>query len=95
MTASGINNVSGDTLESEIFNQSKSIDEITYRKKGKNWFVLSGFKGSEVLYIKTFIGAESINHLSMRYPAGHKTLYDDIVHKISHSYKPGDINAFH
>lgn len=95
MTVSGINNVSEDTLESEIINQSRSFDEITYRKKGKNWFVLSGFKGSEVLYLKTFIGTESINHLYIRYPAGHKAVYDGIVDKISHSYRPGDINAVH
>ena len=95
MTVSGINNVSADTLESEMLLQGGSLDEITYRKKGKNWFVLSGFKGDDVLYLKTFIGSGSINHPYVRYPSGDKTLYDGIVVKISHSFKPGDINAAH
>jgi hypothetical protein len=95
MTVSGINNVSADTLESEMLLQGGSLDEITYRKKGKNWFVLFGFKGSDVLYLKTFIGTESINHLYIRYPSRDKTFYDGIVVKISHSFRPGDINAVH
>ena len=95
MTVSGINNVSADTLESEMKRQDGSLDQITYRKNGKNWFVLSGFKGEDVLYLKTFIGTDSINHLYIRYPSRDKSLYDGLVVKISHSFRPGDLNAVH
>lgn len=95
LTVSGINNVSADTLESEMLQQSESFAQITYRKKGTNWFVLSGFKGSDILYLKTFIGTESINHLYMRYPSSSKTVYDPIVGKISFSFRPGDIKVAH
>lgn len=95
MTVSGINNVTADTIESEMLQQSGSLDEITCSKKGENWFVLSGFKGADILYLKTFVGTESINHLYIRYPVRSKTACDGIVDKISQSFRSGDINASH
>ena len=54
LIVSGINNVLENTIDTEMKSQSKDIDKITYRKKGKNWFVLSGYIGSDIVYLKLF-----------------------------------------
>jgi hypothetical protein len=95
MTASGINNVLEDTLQTEMRSQSEGFDKITYRAKGENWFVLSGSKGAHILYLKTFIGTGSINHLSLEYPARLKAKYDEIVAKVARSFKPGSLEVAH
>jgi hypothetical protein len=93
--ASGINNVLDDTLNGEMSSQSRDFDKITYRAKGKNWFILSGYKGSDVLYIKTYVGKGVINHLYIKYPSKRSGVYDEIVSRISRSFKPGDLGDLH
>lgn len=95
MTVSGINNVLEATLQSEMKSQAQEIAKITYQTKGKNWFVLSGHKGSDVVYLKIYIGKESINHLFIKYPAKKSAEYAEAVAKISRSFKPGDLEAPH
>lgn len=95
MTASGINNVFRDTLQTEMLSQSKYFDRITYRAKDQNWYVLSGYKGQNILYLKTFVGNESINHLHIEYPASLKAKYDEIVTRIVRTFKPGRLDIGH
>lgn len=95
MTASGINNVPEGTLQTEMHSQSEDFDEISYRAKGKNWFVLSGHKGANILYLKTFVGTGSINHLYIEYPTRLKTKYNEIVAKVARSFKPGHLEVAH
>jgi hypothetical protein len=95
MTASGINNVLDGTLKSELADQKTEFDKITYQKAGTDWYALSGFKGSEVLYLKTFVGKGSINHLYISYPVSRKAQYDKIVEGISKSFTPGPLNTAH
>lgn len=92
---SGSNNVLDETLESEMDSQGKDFDRITYSTTGKNWFVLSGYKSSEVVYVKTYIGQGSINHLYIQYPSRHSVEYDNVVTNISRSFKPGNLNDAH
>lgn len=95
MTVSGINNVLDATLQSEMDSQSKDFDNLTYRVKGKNWYILSGYKDSSILYVKTYIGEGAINHLYLRYPEQQKAKYSRMVEKISGSLKPGDLKENH
>ena len=95
MTASGINNVSAATLQTEMSSQSKDFDRITYRAKGKNWFVLSGHKGVNIVYLKAFIGKGSMNHLIIEYPAGLRAKYGGLVAKVARSFKPGNLQVSH
>ena len=95
MIASGINNVQDDTLQSEMSSDKDEFDTITYEKVGKNWYVLSGMKGSDILYLKTYAGKGSINHLYMEYPAQMKNRYDNAVKAISGSFVPGSLNSAH
>jgi hypothetical protein len=93
VTASGINNVSHDTLKSEMRTASDSFDRITYRAKGKNWFVLSGRKKDKIIYLKTFIGRGSVNHLDIEYPVRQKTVYRKVVGNIAGSFRPGQLGV--
>jgi hypothetical protein len=95
MTASGINNSLDDTLQTELESQEERFDKITYRARGDNWFVLSGLQGANILYVKTYVGKGSINHLYIEYPAHQKAQYDGIVAHISRCFKPGRLDAAH
>ena len=98
MTASGINNVLDDTLQSEMRSASDDFGQITYEAKGKNWFVLSGLKKGAtdtIIYLKTFIGRGSVNHLEITYPVAQKEVYRTVVGNIARSFKPGQLGVTH
>lgn len=95
MTVSGSNNSLDDSVTSEMESQTGDFDRITYRAQKKNWFVLSGYKGSEILYRKTYVGEGSVNHLHIQYPAQKRKEYDAMVTRISSSFEPGDLEAAH
>jgi hypothetical protein len=95
LIVSGSNNILNNTLETEMKSGSGDIDKITYRAKRKNWFVLSGFKGSDIVYLKTYVGKGAINNLYIKYPARMKMKYNGTVMKISQSFKPGDLKEAH
>jgi hypothetical protein len=95
LVASGINNESGETFQSELNTQWESIGKITYGVRGDNWFAISGFKGDKIIYIKSYIGTGSINHLYIEYPKDQRDRYDKIVETIEKSFKPGDLTKNH
>ena len=95
MTASGINNVSHDTLKSEMRSAREQFDRITYRAQGTNWFVLSGIKGDKVIYLKTFVGPGSVNHMVIESSVHLKDLYRTVTANIARSFKPGQLGVSH
>lgn len=95
ITAYGSNNVLTTTLLDEVNSQSKTMDKVTYRAKGKNWYVLSGQKGSEVIYIKGFVGVGSINTMILEYPKKDEKAYDLLVTQLSRGFRPGDLHTAH
>ncbi len=90
----GSNYIEGFESQGEYEFALDNFDEITYDKKGKNWFVLSGYKGNKIIYQKTFYGKGCSNTVYMEYPSSDKTKYDDIVTSIVRSFKPGDLTEF-
>ena len=92
ITASGMHNANEETLESEMNERRKDFDEVVYEKKGKNWFVLSGFKGDKILYDKIFLGLAETNSIRFEYPRVDKKLYDKIVSSVVQSFKPGSLD---
>ncbi|MDD5393877.1 MAG: hypothetical protein PHE17_12735 [Thiothrix sp.] len=95
MTASGINNVLDATVASEMKSTVGDFDTVTYRKKGSNWYALSGYKGRDILYVKSYVGQSAINTLYLQYPKALKTNYDASVSRIVKSFVPGDLNEAH
>lgn len=92
---SGSGSNSTGTIEEMIELDSTLYDAITYRAVGKSWFTLSGYKGTRVLYTKTFFGRQSSNTLYIEYPLGLKKTYDPIVSTLSRSFKPGNLSVGH
>jgi hypothetical protein len=95
LVASGINNESGETFQSELETQRVSIGKINYGVRGNNWFAISGIKENKIIYIKSYIGTGSINHLYIEYPKDQKDKYDKIVEAIAKSFVPGDLSKRH
>ena len=95
LVASGINNLSEITFQSELNSQWESIGTINYGVRGDNWFAISGIKENKIIYIKSFIGIGAINHLYIEYPKDQKDKYDKIVEVISNSFTPGDLTKNH
>ena len=95
LTASGINNVMDATLQSERLSQERQFDRISYQSGGSNWYVLSGYKDDTIIYLKTFVGSGSINHLDISYPARIKVEYEDMVTRVSCSFVPGRLEDGH
>lgn len=93
LTASGINNVMNGTLESEMIAQKNDLDRVTYSTVGKNWYALSGIKDDHIIYMKTYAGKGSYNHLYIEYPANLKAEYDKVVILVSKSFVPGRIDT--
>ncbi|MHB0937099.1 MAG: hypothetical protein ACYDCO_08180 [Armatimonadota bacterium] len=92
MGAYGSNNVFDHTLAQELQERKGDFDKVTYTAKGKNWFVLSGMKGTKILYEKIYIGKSCMNNLRLEYPAAAKTKYDSVVTYIAKSFKPGNLD---
>ena len=90
MVASGRWNASDDTVASLIAIVKTDFDHITYKSIGRNRFVLSGIKGSTIVYEKMFVGKETIYTLKITYPVTRKAKYGKIVAHISSSFKPGE-----
>ena len=95
MTVSGINNVMDGTLKSERHSQEQHFDSISYRAAGSNWYVLSGYKGNKIIYLKTFVGRGSSNHLHISYPARLKAEYEGVVTRMARSFLPGGLGEGH
>ena len=60
-----------------------------------NWFAISGVKENKIIYIKSYIGNGSINHLYIEYPKEQMDRYDKIVEAISKSFTPRDLSKNH
>ena len=93
ITLYGESNIDGGLLQKKLDEQANYFDLITYRYLGKGWFVLSGYQGDKILYLKTYVGNRSNNILFIQYPAILKRQYDTIVSRVSNSFKPGKING--
>jgi hypothetical protein len=95
LVASGINNVTGESFQSELNTQWGSIGTINYGVRGSNWFTISGIKENKIIYVKSYIGTGAINHLYIEYPKDQKDKYDKIVESVSKSFMPGDLSKNH
>ena len=60
---------------------------ISYKKLGKNFYVLSGQKANTVVYRKTIIKDEAFCFAYLEYDIAQNTLFDSILPRISQSFK--------
>jgi hypothetical protein len=64
--------------------------EITYDAAGPDWFVLSGYEGNSIFYLRveqglTCGGEEALAYLEIRYPDTQRARYDPLIAGIAGS----------
>ena len=95
MTVSGINNTDHGTVQSEMREARKEFDKVTYRAHGKNWFIMKGQKADVIIFLKTYVGRGSVNHLRIEVPVPQKDNYSQVVMNIAGSFSPGKLSIPH
>lgn len=65
--------------------------DVTYAPKGRDWFVLSGYRGGDVYYEKIMFSCNRrlVNVYAISYPSADRDRYDSIVERMENSFKPG------
>jgi hypothetical protein len=73
-----------------IARQSYANYDITYRRGGDSWFVLSGEGNGKTFYEKVMFSCSGrlISSFAMIYPAEQRRTFDPIVEKIEDSFRP-------
>ncbi|MGF7005112.1 hypothetical protein [Aminobacter sp. BE322] len=60
--------------------------DVTYRKVGSNWVVLSGRDGDEIFYHRLELGRRGVIHaFLLKYPASARKKYDALVSPLASS----------
>jgi hypothetical protein len=61
--------------------------EVTYKKLGKDFFVLSGYMGDKIFYQKTMITNGELATCMMSYRKSEKELYNKVSERVFKSFK--------
>ena len=63
--------------------------EVTYKRINdeNGWFVVSGFAGGDIVYIKCFFGEDAACIVRMSYPKHKAKVYSPQVEKVAQSFK--------
>ena len=66
-------------------------DEVTYRPRGRSWFVLSGYRGDQIYYEKVMFscGGQIVNVFAISYPVVERDIFDPVVERMEDSFRPG------
>ena len=71
---------------------SGDYDRVTYRRSGEDWYVLSGYRGSDIYYRKVILAGDFIHMFEASYARGQRRLFDPVVARMAQSLSagPGD-----
>ena len=83
ITVSAMYNATEATLASERASDIDTAGPPTYQAEGPNWFVISGLRGVEVYYVKSYVTHSAISTLWIEYPAARKSVYDGVVPRVA------------
>jgi hypothetical protein len=61
--------------------------QITFKKKGENFYVVSGYQGSMIFYQKTIFTDQGMMTAIFTYPGSQKTKYDSYCVKLFETFK--------
>lgn len=90
----GSNNEANETIDS-IYNNAIKNNNMYYKVKSGNWFVISYTEGNEIVYQKKFVGKASTNTFIFKFPANEKAKYTSVVDKLEKSFKTSSTNSSH
>ena len=82
---------SPDGFKQWLLANTEGYDELTYRPRGRTWFVLSGYREDNVYYEKVMFscGGDVVNVFAISYPEGERNHYDQVVERIEDYFRPG------
>ena len=92
LTVYGSNLIDNNSIDYEYKLSIDELDRVTYNKKGKGWFAVSGYKNGKIVYQKTLYGSGSLNTVLMEYSKSEKEKYDKVVETIVGTFKAGKLN---
>ena len=66
-------------------------DEVTYRLRGRSWFMLSGYRGDHIYYEKVMFSCAErvVNVYAISYPVAQRDLYDPVVERMEDNFRAG------
>lgn len=87
-TVSGMDNVLDQSL-SQAFDDELLVTgrRVTYKQLNRNFFVVSGMEGPDLVYVKKMLRDGVYYTLMMRYPASARKTYDPVLHIIEKSFQ--------
>ncbi len=86
-------NTGGTTIKQYYDDLSTGIGaQPSYSRMADDWFVLSGTKGDNIFYIKTFVGVASENNFTFEYPADQADRYRWVNDQLVRTFKHGDLD---
>jgi len=66
----------------------RSVDRVTYQKRGRNWAVVSGYRpDGRIFYERYIFRGDLIHSVSIRYPEALRDPYDDLVGPVAQSLR--------
>ncbi|MBU3216271.1 hypothetical protein LL033_23345 [Clostridium estertheticum] len=90
----GTNNISHDTVDS-IYNKAIKNNDMYYKVKNGNWFVISYIEGDKIVYQKKVVGKGSIDTFIFKFPTNQKNKYTKVVEMIEKSFKASSTDKAH
>jgi hypothetical protein len=69
--------------------ETPGYEDVTYSPEGRNWLVVSGYRGDLVFYEKYFIVDGTVQGFVLEYPEADRDLFDPIVEALEDSFAPG------
>lgn len=70
-------------------NGSEGYTDVTYSPAGKDWFVLSGYRGKNIFYEKYFFRSGVVSGFGMEFPRSRKPHYAPMVERMENSFRAG------
>lgn len=91
ITVSGSHSVLPRTQEIGIMTAPGDGETVEYRREGRDWVVVSGYKGDRIFYRKALLSCHGAvwNTVSLDYPAAAKAAFDPIVAHVAGSLRGG------
>jgi hypothetical protein len=88
------NNEGGQTpaeFKQWLLSNAGGYDYMTYRPRGRNWFVISGYRGDDIYYEKVMFscGGKVVNVFAITYPSSSRQMYDPVVERMEDHFGPG------
>jgi hypothetical protein len=82
---------SPDRFKRWLIANAGGYDEVTYRPRGRSWFVLSGYRGDKIYYEKVMFSCRGrvVNVFAITYPVAERALFDPVVETMEDTFRPG------